>query len=241
MDTIIFDGGTAICKKQKAMRDDPEIEFPVESLAEYFNCVVKLKPGTTFRHVWKYLEQDAEFFGQVFSQAMGRFPIYAYVEQGKKPHEPEENEDPDHSMHALEVYWDVGVWEDKFKEFASFHGTGRHKYQDADGNEIVGDCGWAVEFTPVNELMYYPLLLDDKFVIIDEKTHKPIWSGTREWTVYEMYYAILYEITFVGTPDDQVRKMADLDQRVAEAKDAITRGDTYPMDALLDDEDEEKA
>lgn len=241
MDTIVFDGGVAICKKCKPYRDSPDEEFPVESLITFLNCDVELKPGTTLRHVWNYLEHDAEFFGQVFRQAMGGFPVDAFVKQAKKPvTDTEEEEDPDNRMEALEVYWDADVWEDKFEVFASFHGTGRHKYQDANGNEIVGDCGYAVEFSPINELLDYPLLLDPQFNITDkENNHETLWSGTRAWTVYDMYFAILYEITFVGTPDDQIRRVADLDQRLAEAKDAVAEGRVHPIEELFEDLDED--
>lgn len=241
MDTIIFDGGVAICKKAKPYRDSPDEEFPVESLAEFLNCDVELRPGTTLRHIWAYLEQDAEFFGRVFRQAMGGFPIEAYITQGQRPvTDNEEDEDPDNRMEILEVYWDADVWDDKFEVFASFHGRGKHKWINADGVQEIGECGYAVEYTPVNELLDYPLLLDPQFNIIDkENNYETMWSGTRAWTVYDLYYAILYEITFCGTPDDQVRRVAELDQRLAEAKDAVARGDVHPIEDLFEDDDGE--
>ena len=66
MDTVIFDGGIAICKRDKPYIDSPEEEYQIDSLCAYLNCPVEIKPGTTLRHVWQYLEKDAPFFNMVF-------------------------------------------------------------------------------------------------------------------------------------------------------------------------------
>jgi len=50
-----------------------------------------------------------------------------------------------------------------------------------------------------------------------------LWKGHKDWTVYDMYSAILHEITFCGLPEDQIRHLAEIDQRIAEAKDWMKR------------------
>lgn len=236
MDTIIFENGIAICKKAKPFRDSPDEEFPVESLVEFLNCDVELQAGTTLRHVWTCLERDAAFFGRVFRQAMGKFPIEAYIKQSQRPvTDDKDEENPNNRMEVLEIYWDVDVKEDKFEVFACFHGRGKHEWTNADGVKKVVECGYAVEYTPLNELLDYPLLLNRQFNVIDEENDATIWSGTREWTVYDLYYAILFEITFCGTPDDQLRRVAELDQRLAETKDAVARGDVQSIEDMFED------
>jgi hypothetical protein len=132
MDTIIFDGGIAICKKCRYRRDDPEEEYPVESLTDYLNCLVELKPGTTLRHVWQFLERDIEFFDRVFHHALGRFSLQVYIDQARKPVHKNEDIDPDHSMSSLEVYWSAEVWRGEFSIHTNFGGLGRQKWKDAD-------------------------------------------------------------------------------------------------------------
>ncbi len=241
MDTIVFDSGVAICKREPETRDDPEIEFPVDSLIHYLNSPVVLKPVTTFAHVWDYLERDAEFFGNVFYQAMGGFSIQEYIKQARKPHTPDEDEDPQNCMVGLSVGWATDIWEDEINIFTDFGGFGPQTIPNGDGTERVIEGGWAVEMTPINELLHYPLSLDDGFVVREESTkdYKELWKGKREWTVYDMYYAILFEITFCGVPNDQIRKVAELDQTMAEVKDAVAKGNFIDSDRELDEEIED--
>lgn len=234
MDTIMFDGGVAICKSD----DDPEIEFPVDSLVEYLGCPVVLKAGTTLAHVWAYLERDADFFGTVFRQAMGNFSIDLYIKQAKKPDASREDEDPQNCMVGLEAGWDAEIWEDEITISTDFRGIGPQKAPDG---ALIEDGGWAVEMTPINELLSYPFRLDEEFIVCDRSTkdYKELWKGKREWTVYDMYFAILFEITFCGTPNDQIRRVAELDQHMAEAQDAAAEGNLINADELSRELDEE--
>jgi hypothetical protein len=102
---------------------------------------------------------------------------------------------------------------------------------------LISEGGWAVEYTPVNELLDYPFALNVKFDITDKnnKYYNKIWSGEHAWTVYDMYHAILDEISFLGTPDDQMRAIAELDQRFAEAMDAAAAENLRPIDELFNE------
>lgn len=220
MDTVIFKNGTAFCQRERAHRDDSEIEYPIDSLSSYLNCDVVLEEGTTLRHVWQYLDKDTDFFDLVFCQALGHYPLKIYLEQARRSSSPDTRD----GMTHLIAYWSTEKWEKEIDFSPCFGGKGT-----LDGQE----CGFAVEFTPINDLLDYPFILDDTAKIVDGKRgFKTIVEGKHKWTVYDMLFAILFEISFVGTPNDQLRMISDLDQRLAEAKENIELEDENADDSI---------
>ena len=155
----------------------------------------------------------------VFRQTMGRFDIAHYIEQSKKPSRDRSEDAPDNSIHFLEVYWDVfwGTTETEILIKAEFHGRGNIRQ----GSDVF-PTAYGVDFTPINNLLDYPLSLNNEFVISrrndDNLTHNILFEGTKEWTLYDVLHAILNEITFHGTPADAIAKGAELSQIVANAK-----------------------
>lgn len=222
IDKIIFRNGTAYFVKDKHFVYEPYKEFPVDSLIQFMNCVVELDENTTFEHVWNYLERDVEFFNTLFFRALGGFDLNEYVEQFHKPSkDPNDYEDPNHRMVGLSLGWDGDVWEGKLNIFTDFGGYGPHKMPNG---EFIEDMGYGVELTPINDLKHYPLKLEKKFVIRSEENgYKELLVAEKEWSVYDMYYGILFEISFIGTPNDQLRSIADLDQRQAEVVDYLKK------------------
>lgn len=229
MDTIIFKDGVAIFKRNPAYVDEAEVEYPVESLIRYLGCVVELSEGTTVEHIWSYLEHDADFFNNVYAQAIGNFPLKLFIDQFHKPSAELDHEGPT----KVELYWHGEIWEGEISIFPSCHG------KDDKGG------GWAIEFTAINDLKSFPIILDDELEIydmdapLDKDGMKPIWKGKKDWTVYDMYFAFLYEMTFCGSPEDQVRQLADLDQRLADAKEQLRTGTAnfVKFEDLIDSEE----
>ena len=212
---------------------DSEDNNPLTSLAPYLNSEIELDENTTFEHVWNYLEKDVEFFDTVFFDALGKHPLKDYIEQSKNARSEEKDEDPTDSMKFLELRWSTDIIDDETGEIfigTDFGGVGPHEYNDGSGKIIRDeDCSYAVEFTPVQDLLAYPLKLDKEFIIqkYDHKSPngvKIIFKGVRKFTVYDLFHGILWEISFLGSPENQLQEIAGLDQNLAEAKDAVKEG-----------------
>lgn len=224
MDKIILQNGVTI---GILFDKDQQIEHQVESLVKHLDCEIELAAGTTLRHLWQYIEQDVEFFNLVFARALGYHQLNTFVSQSKQTPNEEEN-DTENIMLGLEVCWTASIYEGTLEIATEFVGYGTSKVRDPGGNESIIECKYAVDLSPINDLLDYRLRLNDEITLHDKQklsrqktTKKQIWQGKKKWTVYELLYAIFEEISFHGTPKDQLRRLADLDQRLASAKDYI--------------------
>ena len=221
----------------------------VDSLASHMQCGIKLDPGTLFDDVWSYIEKDWEFFDIAFSKSLGRYDLKLYVDQFKKPGRDKEDDDPDNSIHYLVITWyaEADSWEDEktITWMAEFGGFGRH--HDKDFAEEPHDANYGLDFTPINDMKGYELKLDesvifrhDDFTKKSKKTiYETLFEGTRDYEVYDVINAILFEISWHGAPNSQMSFMANMDQVVAEAKDALDKGDKSKF-VDLEDIDKER-
>jgi len=233
-----------IIRADKAFLVHDGEEIPIDSFRQHLGCTIRIEGDETyFEHIWAFIEKDADFYGDVFSVPMGRFPIEAYAEQFKLPGPVREDEDPDNSMNACEVFW-IGSYDDDPIEEGDgncvqfspeFHGTGKDIFEGKDGKEVM-DIGYSFSFTPVNDLKTYPFRINEEFEVYGERDYKtPILKGYRRCTVYDVLYAILFEITWHGLPEDQIRFIAEMDQTMAGIKDGLIDG--IDLDDILADED----
>jgi len=137
----------------------------------------------------KRSEQDEELFGEL-----------------EEPSDDESNE--------INIYVDI-------------HGVG--PYQPFEGEEDHYKEGYvppetstyAIEFTPLYRLKHLPIKLNTSFVMkeehYDNKEHV-VASGDMEFTVFEVFGAILSEITFSGLPEERDEKWKDVTDSIDEYK-----------------------
>ena len=215
MSKIVFEAGTAY-------RVVDEEYVALGSLARSLSLTVEIADDKTmFDDIWRYIEADAEIYDEIFSAALGNFDLQIYIDQFKKPSRDRSDDDPNNSMNRLEVGWSASVYQGELAICTDFGGVGMMTdafYQQKEPEEI----GYAVEFTPINDLKGYPFFINDRLVIHDDEDYKnTVFEGKREFTVYDMIHAILFEISFIGTPQNQMAFFAEMDQRVSEMKEIL--------------------
>lgn len=196
---------------------------------------------TTFGQFWAWFTADpeiTEILGRVYAHDMGYYPIEWYVEQMKKPRDPD---DPEDGMTHLEVYWVAEVFRYKagrkgvlaidpakdedsenFEFYSGFHGYGTWEPGHAlpEGEEPC-EGGFAIEFTPLNNLAHYPLKLNTKIEPYEwgdgVKGYSILCKDERRWLLRDVIQAILYEITWAGCPGRdgcESQLLLDLKERV---------------------------
>jgi hypothetical protein len=210
-------------------------EFELDSLVRHLQRPITIEEGITFRDLWSYIENESEIIGKIFNSAMGEHPIVDFIEESNKPY-TREDEDPDNSIHGLELYWmcdyDVNYDDESRREisiFPSFHGYGRtvDKWHN-DGKPF--DTGYAMEYSPINVLMDYNIRINEKVKLDNFSTRKgnsrirTLISGDKGWTVYDVLFAILYEITWSGSPKDREEKLIEMDCHLKKVKKQIEEG-----------------
>ena len=205
------------------------IEKEVESLYLYLNEVVELSDDFTLEYLFNYIERDVDDFNLIFSSHLGHHPLQLYVAEIKKPG-PEKDDEIDFlEIQRCGEYWDWGDID---------------LYIDFRGINIKEDMGYAIEFTPLNELKHLPLRLNKDFSISEVKIPSKVvmffvrllkkigiplgkWDnpfdhiyvrGQTNFTVNELISSVLYEISFVGTPMDRDVEWSNIKEDVKDIK-----------------------
>lgn len=114
-------------------------------------------------------------------------------------HEPRKDD-----VNEIDIYIDVAGW-------------GKHEFSEEEikayGNpkDIPSHIGLAIEFIPLYRLKHLPIRLNKKFVIKDQDDiTKVIIEGEKEFTIFELFGAILSELTLAGLPEDRDEKWKNI-------------------------------
>jgi hypothetical protein len=117
-------------------------------------------------------------------------------------HEPDEDD-----VNEISVYVDIHGW----GEYVPMDGE-EENYEE--GYTPPEQGSYAIEFTPLYRIKHLPVRLDKKFVIREQgikgDEEKILVDGEKEFTVYEVFGALLSEITFAGLPEERDKKWNDV-------------------------------
>jgi hypothetical protein len=117
-----------------------------------------------------------------------------------------------------------------------FHGIGYELREDIMQDDWVmhpkgSRISWAVEMTPLVELLNLPLRLNPEVIVSEDDTKSGNYMKRLETlrmstpTLVQLVHGILWELSFCGGPEDMLEKKEELKQLMAEVDDAIEKGD----------------
>jgi hypothetical protein len=160
----------------------------------YLNETIEIEEGVTFYNFFLPIISETEVWSKVFASHLGHFHLKQWIEDFKKDVESSD----EYTITRLRISWGTDVFDDTFDIFSTFDGIAI----DANGKEIfIG-----VEFTSLGELKKYPLVLDRTVDIgdyVEDGKYKSYYKSKRMFRVYDVIAAILFEISFHGTPVDR--------------------------------------
>jgi hypothetical protein len=221
---------------------DKYVDKMVDSLIPFLREEVTLSDDYTLEDLFKVLEKNLYEYNIIFNSELGHHPLECYVEDINEPFDPIEDDD----IEYLEVQWICTCedWESqgykKLKKeiqfYFDFHGWGTWYHDENSPHSKGTKGGIAIEYTPLKELKYLPLKIKTKTEIrLEDGTFekdengkfvdKILFSGDRYFSVYEFVAAILYEISWGGSPENRDEVFKKITQDCKEAKEAIENGD----------------
>jgi hypothetical protein len=142
---------------------------------------------TTFGQFFDLIAKEKELYEKIFSAAMYRHPIEPYIKEIAQP--AKDTGDLD----FVHVHWAADFFEGELDISPAFGGWGPWK---TEGLPEKG--GIAIEFTALNEYKNSLFKLDTEFQIDSLEAKGPLFKAKREFTVYDVINAILFEITWAG-------------------------------------------
>ena len=176
---------------------------------------VTLDDDVALRDIFLILQRELDFYNTLFGNWCKEI-----VNEAFSPAENNQKPLTEDGMQYLEVFW--LITEGKHKEkmslsghhFPAFHGWGIWD----DGTE----GGFGVEFTPVYQLLDYPVKLNNDMIIYDEVPGKTSES-TRTYndityTLGHVLYAIIWELSFFGSPTMRDAQSVEIFGAISEMK-----------------------
>lgn len=211
-------------------KDEKEIE--ISSFTPYLQSHIEIEPGTLFESIWKFIVADQFFYNKLFAHALGHHDLQLWVDESLKS-----GEIPDlttkYGMKKLLLSYSVEF--QKYKDETDgyivddFGGVG---LQEGWEDQPDFEGGYAIEFTPIQDLLKYPIEINPIIVaqhinLDNRKLNLKQLSGKFTPTVYDVIHSILFEITYCGKPQSRDDKKLELNNTIKGIEDGTIK--THPM------------
>lgn len=221
----------------------------VKSIIPHLNDVLKIDEDFTLLDFFRIVEDEEEIMEIIFGSYLGHFPLSPYIQEIAKDCPSDSKEDLEYIFCSWDVeQFDYKLYYEKHKDDPLMSEMKLHEPLEDDGNEItisVGMHGWgkneptedepfdpdmpytsyAIEFTPLYRLKHLPLKLDEEFIVrpinMLGSDDERIVEGKRGFIVFEVFGAILSEISFCGSPENRDVEWENISNEVKEARKKI--------------------
>lgn len=205
--------------------DDNQVEREIDvlkgglGLVSYLSFLVTLEEGVTVEDIMKILARTPETTDYVFDSCLGGYSFLDFV------NEMEVTVEKPTALVRMEVCHEV---KDISVEDNHMYSTPRMRGLNA------SDEHFSVEFSELASYMKLPLSLNHEYIIrqVDDFGEEiSCVSFNKGFTLFEMIHAILYEISYYGSPDMRQEAFIQLLEDNAEE----IAGDTEDLDSLQED------
>lgn len=174
----------------------------VESLIPHLSESITLEDGCRFSALFDKIVLDKPLMELVFSSHLGYYPLDSFIDEYNLQKEPLE------PPNKLVISWSCEFW-GMLKE-PTFD-----IYPDVSGQDLEGNaCG--LDFVPLYEWKNLPFELNTEVKVFEFPSGEARLKGTRNFTVYDVLSAILYEISFYGPPSEREEKVTELKRSIEE-------------------------
>ena len=177
------------------------------------NDDVEIADDVTFGDFFKLLIKEKELVNTIFTASLYGVPFDSLIRDFKSKGKMDDGQ-----LHFLEIYWYVELNEDGLDTGSLFHGFGL--WSDQEDPNHTGPIG--IILTPINELKNIPLRLNEAFEIYSswliQNKESLILATKKKFTLYEIIQAILFELTYFGTPETRDMEVMAMFEDVSSKK-----------------------
>lgn len=229
------------------------IKEEVDSVIPYLNNVIELSKDFTLEDFFKILQKNTKLHELVFASHLYRIPLKPYFDDIFKNCPKKDKSDLEHI--ELKRYSDLFTYRKKTDIENHVHVSGWGKYEqqeDEEPEQNLTYTSYGIGFIPLYKMKHLVIKLDKKFEIFPEWTKKkrekmkneeerdkyfntPIISGYTEFTVFEVFGEILFELSFYGMPENKDKIMKEtveiMEEHKQNEKDGIKK--SKPLDELF--------
>ncbi len=226
----------------------------VDSIAPYLNDTIELAKNFTLEDLFKILQKNTKLYELIFASHLYRIPLKPYFDDIFQNCPKKDKSDLEHI--ELKRYSDLFTYRKKTDIENHVHVSGWGRYEPGEYEEPkqnLTHTSYGIGFTPLYKMKHLAIKLDKKFEIFPEWTkkkwekmgndekardkyfHTPIISGYTEFTVFEVFGEILFELSFYGIPENKDKIMKEtveiMEEHKQNEKDGIKK--SKPVDELF--------
>lgn len=201
--------------KNKIFYDNKEVKSFIPYLCEF----VELEKNFTLKHLFNFIERDAELINIIFASHLGRLSLQPFLNEIKK--EPTRIDD-DLKNIILERSAEIDNYENNdypyIEETISVSSESKNKFK---------HMNYGIEYVPLNNLKHLSIKLNKIFQIYDmtkdDKKDIVLLKAEKEYTMYEIIGEILYELSFAGEPEYRDEKFKEIKEEINKSKEKIRK------------------
>ena len=183
----------------------------------------KLDDDITLKDIFILMENNIDILQGIIGNWIDEI-VQEGLHKEQKPYSNQYNKD---ELEYLELYKHYDIDEPDGFGHINFHGVGfilqeEHEYM-KEGDRI----NWSLSFSAPNDIINIPLKLNNNIKIYkDDKVLAETKSDSSLYTLIEIFYHIIWELSFHGSPSNRDETKDMLNQRV---KDYHENKDNYKI------------
>ena len=184
--------------------DNCEIVY-IEDIINYLSDNVELGESVTFKRLFEIVSYNVSKFNDIFYSVLGGYTLEPFLQEIEN--NPTEKFESDY----LEIYWHSEKYEDELNISPSLHGVSYNKLEK-----------YAIDFASLNNLKNYNVKLNEKVELfkydMQNFSDDTLDLGNKSFTLFELFSAIFYEISFFGGPQDKKEKFEEIGESIIEVE-----------------------
>lgn len=187
----------------------------LDEITNFLSDNVELGESVTFKRLFEVVSANLIKFNDIFYSSLGGYPLEPYLQEIEN--NPTEVIESDY----LEIHWFCDKYDNELNISPSLHGVSTKE------SEI-----YALDFTSLNNLKNCIVKINETVNIYDYNKIKEnndnadnnmilLDLGDKAFTLFELFNAIFYEISFHGGPQDKKERFSEMEESIEEVKDNL--------------------
>jgi len=187
----------------------------IEDIVNFLSDPVELGESVTFKKLFSIASFNIEKFNEIFYSALGGFNLEPFLQEiENNPTETIESE-------YLEVYWFCEKYENELNIFPSLHGVSSKEVYGIDFVSLNNLKNFNIRINPVVEIFDYSKIKNENLENV--KDIEKLELGEKQFTLFELFFAIFHEISFYGGPQDKKEKLKELEVSIDDVENNIDK------------------
>ena len=197
-----------------------------EGLVKWLSEEVKFGEGLTFRDFCRHLVSEKDDINRIFFSSTRGHKLERYMADL-------DSVVADTELKAVQIAWRVEVNGDRLDVNCGFSGVG---FEGAGNRENGVESSYGLSLTSLGSYADLPFKLNPRFIVenYQNKTLEIQLESEKQFMLFDVVRAVLYEITRDGYPEERDLRAEELKSRVERSEQEIEKGNYYTTEELME-------